>query len=121
MARRGARLTIAARRPEQLDDVARQCRELGAECRTVVADVTRQADCTRLIEAAGGVDVLVNNAGFAIFDAIETAAPEALRQMMDTNYFGAVWCTQAVLPAMLTRGRGTIVNVASITGLMGYA
>ena len=41
--------------------------------------------------------------------------------MMQTNYFGAVWCTQAVLPQMLARRRGTIVNVASIAGIMGYA
>jgi short-subunit dehydrogenase len=41
--------------------------------------------------------------------------------MMQTNYFGAVWCAQAVLPQMLARGSGTIVNVASIAGIMGYA
>jgi short-subunit dehydrogenase len=67
------------------------------------------------------VDVLVNNAGFAIFDSIAEAKPEELRAMMDTNYFGALHCTQAVLPRMLARGDGAIVNVASITGIMGFA
>ena len=117
----GASLVIAARRGEPLEDVARQCRALGVECRPVVADVSNRNDCRRLIEAAGKVDVLVNNAGFAIFDAIESANADDFESMMRTNYFGTVWCTKAVLPQMLERGDGAIVNVASIAGLMGYA
>ena len=120
-ARRGANLVLAARRSEPLDEVARLCRERGVECKPIVADVANRQDCRRLIDAAGRVDILVNNAGFAIFDAIENAKPEDLEQMMRTNYFGAVWCTQAALPAMVSRGQGTIVNVSSIAGLMGYA
>ena len=118
---RGANLVIAARRAAQLEEVARECRALGVQCHAIVADVTRREDCKRLIDAAGAVDVLVNNAGFAIFDAIENAKGEDLQAMMETNYFGTVWCTQAVLPQMLERRSGTIVNVASIAGLMGYA
>jgi len=121
MAKRGARLVLAARRGAELDDVARRCRELGSDCVPVISDVSRREDCALLIERAGTVDVLVNNAGFAIFESIATARPEDLRGMMDTNYFGAVWCTQAALPQMLERRSGTIVNVASIAGLMGYA
>jgi len=120
-ARRGADLVLAARRGELLEEVAQECRKLGVECRTVVTDVTLRADCEHLIDIAGSVDVLVNNAGFAIFDPIESARPDDLTSMMQTNYFGAVWCTQAVLPQMLARGTGTIVNVASIAGIMGYA
>jgi short-subunit dehydrogenase len=120
-ARRGANVVIAARRGELLDEVALACRERGVGCTTIVADVSDRNDCKRLIETAGRFDILVNNAGFAVFDAIEKANPEDLEQMMKTNYFGTVWCTQAALPAMLARGEGTIVNVASIAGLMGYA
>jgi len=120
-ARRGANLVLGARRGEMLEDVARHCRELGVSCMAVVADVTKREDCRRLIDAAGRVDVLVNNAGFATYDSIEDARPADLEAMMQTNFFGAVWCAQAVLPAMLGRGHGTIVNVSSITGLMGYA
>ncbi len=121
MARRGANLVIAARRGERLEETASACRRLGVRCTAVVADVTRREDCARLIAEAGTVDVLVNNAGFAIFDSIEDARPEDLESMMRTNYFGAVWCTQAALPQMLERGSGAIVNVASIAGMMGYA
>jgi hypothetical protein len=120
-AERGAKLVIAARRGEPLDEVARLCRERGAECTAVVADVSKREDCQRLMDSAGGVDILVNNAGFAVFDAIENANPDDLEEMMQTNYFGAVWCTQAALPGMLARGEGVIVNLASIAGLMGYA
>jgi short-subunit dehydrogenase len=121
LARRGADLVIAARRADQLDSAAEQCRALGVRCDAVVTDVTKRDDCLRLIASTPRVDILVNNAGFAIFDAIETAKPGELESMMQTNYFGAVWCTQAVLPQMLARGSGTIVNVASIAGIMGYA
>jgi short-subunit dehydrogenase len=120
-ARRGASLVIGARRGELLDELAHLCRERGVECTGMVADVTRREDCKRLIDVAGRVDILVNNAGFGIFDPIEKAAPDDLEHMMETNYFGTVWCTQAALPGMLARGEGVIVNVSSIAGLMGYA
>lgn len=120
-ARRGANLVIAARRGEALDAVAELCRQRGVECTAMVADISKPEECRRLIDAVPRVDVLVNNAGFAVFEAIENANPDDLEAMMQTNFFGAVWCTKAVLPAMLARREGTIVNVASIAGIMGYA
>lgn len=120
-ARRGANLVLAARRRDRLDEVADSCRKLGVTCAVIVADVSRRDDCARLIAEAGTVDVLVNVAGFAIFDSVEEANPDDLQSMMQTNYFGAVWCTQAVLPQMLARRSGAIVNVGSIAGIMGFA
>jgi short-subunit dehydrogenase len=121
MARRGANVVLAARRPAELEAVAAECRALGVNATAIATDVTRPEDCRRLIGQAGRVDVLVNNAGFAIFDAIAEAKDDDLRAMMETNYFGALHCTRAVLPQMLERRSGTIVNVASIAGIMGYA
>jgi short-subunit dehydrogenase len=121
MARRGAHVFLAARRGEMLEKAAAECRALGVRAVAVTTDVTKPEDCQRLTETAGPVDVLVNNAGFAMFDAVADAKTNDLRAMMDTNYFGTVNCTKAVLPAMLERGNGTIVNVASITGIMGFA
>jgi short-subunit dehydrogenase len=121
LARRGADLIIGARRAELLENVAAECRALGVRCTPIAADVTNRDDCAKLIAAAPRIDILVNNAGFAIFEAIEAARPEDLEAMMQTDYFGTVWCTQAVLPQMLARREGTIVNVASIAGIMGYA
>jgi hypothetical protein len=121
MARRGAHVVLGARRIEPLEQTAAQCRALGVRATAIATDVTKAEDCARLIAAAGDADVLVNNAGFAIFDAVAEAKPDELRAMMETNYFGMVHCTQAVLPQMLKRGSGAIVNVASIAGIMGYA
>jgi len=121
MARRGAHVVLAARRLEMLEQLAAQCRTLGVRATAVQTDVTKAEQCARLAEVAGDVDVLVNNAGFAILDSIADAKPEDLRAMMETNYFGTVHCTKAILPRMLARGSGTIVNVASIAGIIGFA
>jgi hypothetical protein len=121
MARRGAHVILGARRTELLQQVAAECAVFGVRSAAVACDVTKPDDCARLISEAGEVDVLVNNAGFAIFDAVAEAKADDLHAMMETNYFGMVNCTKAVLPRMLERGRGTIVNVASIAGIMGYA
>ena len=121
MARRGANVVLAARRAERLDEVAAECRALGVRAVTVVTDVTKSEECRRLIETAGDVDVLVNNAGFAIFGSIPEMNPDDVRAMIETNYLGAFHCTQAVLPQMLAKRGGTIVNVSSITGLMGFS
>ncbi|HEX6179426.1 MAG TPA: SDR family oxidoreductase [Thermoanaerobaculia bacterium] len=120
-ARRGASLVLAARRLELLEKTAEECRRFGVSATSVVTDVRDREACRRLISATPRIDILVNNAGYAIFDPVEQAKPDELRDMMETNYFGAVHCTQAVLPQMLERRDGTIVNVSSITGLMGYA
>lgn len=121
MARRGAHVILAARRAARLEEVARDCIAAGGTCTTVIADVTKPEDCQRIAGTASRIDVLVNNAGFAVFERLATADPERIREMIDTNYLGAVWCTQAVLPQMIERGSGAIVNVGSIAGIMGYA
>ena len=121
MARRGANVVLGARRPDLLESVAAECRAFGVRAQPVTADVTKAEDCRKVIGEAGHVDVLVNNAGFATFDRIADAKPDDVRAMMDTNYFGAVHCIQAVLPQMLARGDGTIITVSSIAGIMGYA
>jgi len=124
-ARAGCSLAIAARRTSELETVAELCRTFGVRCIPISTNVTIRGDCEQLarrtIEELGPIDILVNNAGFGIFDPIERADVEDLHAMMETNYFGTVHCIQAVLPHMLTRKSGSIVNVASIAGIMGYA
>ena len=110
MAGSGAILILAARRAEALESVASSCRALGTSATVVVTDVTSRDECIRLIATAGRVDVLVNNAGFAVFDPVAQAKPKDLDAMMRTNFFGAIHCTQAVLPQMLARGSGSIVS-----------
>ncbi|HVR44479.1 MAG TPA: SDR family oxidoreductase [Thermoanaerobaculia bacterium] len=125
LARRGARLTLGARREDELSATAAACRDAGSACTAVLTDVSLRDHCRRLIDRGvsenGPVDILVNNAGFAIFDEVAEARTDEVEAMMRTNFFGAFWCIEAVLPSMLERGEGAIVNVGSITGLMGYA
>lgn len=121
MARRGAHLVLVARNAEALGQTAAECAAAGVLATPEIADVTNREQCFALFERHRNIDVLVNNAGFAIFDSVVDARETDLRAMMETNYFGAVHCTQAALPQMLERRSGTIVNVASIAGIMGYA
>jgi NAD(P)-dependent dehydrogenase (short-subunit alcohol dehydrogenase family) len=82
-------------------------------------DVTSTASVNRALEtvsAHGSIDVLVNNAGIGGATPLELQPEDEHRRMFETNYFGAIRCIQAVLPAMRERRRGTIVNVTSIAG-----
>ena len=86
----------------------------------IAVDVTSSASVDAAFAAVaehGPVDVLVNNAGIAGASPLELTPLDEHRQMFETNYFGAIRCIQAVLPAMRERRRGTIVNITSVAGL----
>ncbi len=90
----------------------------GKGCRTLALDVTDEASMeaavARIDEESGGVDALVNNAGYSQSGAVETLAMDALRRQFETNVFGLVRLTQLVLPGMRERGFGRIVNISSM-------
>ena len=89
---------------------------------TVVADVADENDCRHFIESTiemfGGIDILVNNAGISMRALLKDAPTEILRNVMNVNFFGAVYCTKHALP-YLTERKGTIVGVSSIAGYRG--
>jgi NADP-dependent 3-hydroxy acid dehydrogenase YdfG len=116
----GARVVIAGRDPAKLAAVATAA-SAGTNLRTVPTDVTSPAQCQALVrtatEAFGRVDVLVNNAGTNIkARTMRELTPEAWDMMVRTNLDGAFYCTKAVLPQMLDRKDGVIVNVVSVAG-----
>jgi short-subunit dehydrogenase len=116
-------LVLAARNAQQLDAVARECEQLGAQALAVPTDVSVQAQCQRLVVAAverfGSIDVLVNNAGRSAHALFEDVADLGwYEDLMRVNLWGAVWCTQAALP-YLKAARGSIVAVSSLAGIVG--
>lgn len=72
-------------------------------------------------EALGGIDILVNNAGVGLFLSWNETSMADYHRIMDVNFYGAVRVTQALLPGMLERDRGVLVNIASVAGERGYA
>jgi len=88
----------------------------------LVADVTDDASVTKLVEdvmaKAGRIDLLVNNAGYALGGAAEESSIEQVRRQFDTNFLGVVRVTNTVLPIMRRQGQGRILNVGSVMGLI---
>jgi 3-dehydrosphinganine reductase len=125
----GARVWLVARRKEVLEQV-RQSAPFSSDHRTEIysADVTDwkqvQAAVDHVIREAGVPDLLVNAAGASRPGYIQETTLETYHEMMDLNYFGIVHTVQAILPHMIKRGSGYIVNFASVAGFMapfGYA
>ncbi len=89
---------------------------------TVVADVASENDCRHFIkttvDAFGGIDILINNAGISMHGLIKDTEVDVLRRVMDINYFGTVYCTKFALPTLMER-KGIIVGVSSIAGYRG--
>ncbi len=121
----GAHLVLASRNEEELRNALARLHEEeaipnGRTAHIVVADISRQADCDNIIASAteryGRVDVLVNCAGTMLVAPMEDQTAEAFHEAMDINFYGQLYTIQAVLPQMLARGSGQIVNIASIGG-----
>lgn len=118
----GARLLLCARRGDRLEELAAG---VGAEVHTFPLDVRDRAAVEAAIDGlpAGwrDVDVLVNSAGLAAGLApLQDGDPDDWERMLDTNVKGLLWVTRAVLPGMLARGRGHVVNIGSLAGHETY-
>ncbi|MCU1380557.1 MAG: adh 1 [Acidimicrobiales bacterium] len=121
-AARGATVGICARREHRLAEVLDRCRAHAPGSRMWVADLADPAQVDRLAAAAldelGGVDVLVNNAGAPKRRQVQLLDAATVEQVMRLNYLSPVQLTLALLPHMLERGQGTIVNMASVAALL---
>lgn len=119
-AEEGARVAITARGAEGLEAVAARVRDRGGEARAFPADLRDLAACEALLravaEAFGGVDVLVNNAGFNVRGLVEATDAAALANIIQVNLVAPIVLTRLVLPYLRARGGGSVVQVASIAG-----
>jgi short-subunit dehydrogenase len=112
LARKGARVWAAARDEQRLKTLAAEHPDIVA----APADVSDNADRSALVEQCEPVDVLVNNAGLGWKGLVEDMPPAKVRELLDVNVLALIDLTQRVLPGMLERGRGHVVNVGSIAG-----
>jgi 3-oxoacyl-[acyl-carrier protein] reductase len=117
---KGARVVITGRSEERTGAAAR---EIGAHA--VVADVTRDDEVARsfdeTLEILGGLDVLINNAGIGVHKPLAELTREDFRRVFEVNVFGAAMVAKRAAEIFIEQGSGNIVNVASTSGLRGYA
>lgn len=116
LASTGATLILSARDAATLTETAQACEALGAAVSRVAADLTQASDRAKLIEQAGELDVLINNAGVEFPRRLIDQTDEQVHAQLETNVVAPIDLTRRVLPGMLARGRGTIVNVSSMSG-----
>jgi NAD(P)-dependent dehydrogenase (short-subunit alcohol dehydrogenase family) len=119
---RGERAAVTARMPERVRDVIEH---YPAQALVLELDVTRREQIHEAVDLAverfGRIDVLVNNAGYGQLGAVDELDDRLIRKQLETNFFGLVEVTRAILPAMRRAGRGHIINVSSVGGFTGQA
>jgi dehydrogenase/reductase SDR family protein 7B len=121
LSRKGARLILSARRTEQLEQVRSRCQqpELHHIVRLDLADSASREAALAGVRGIGALDVLINNAGISQRSLACDTGLDVVRNLMEVNFFAQVILTQGVLPDMLARRSGVIVNVASVAGKIG--
>ncbi len=118
---RGDKVAGTARRLDTLDDLVEKYNDTFLPLQLDVTD--KDADFAAVQQAAehfGGLDVVINNAGYGHFGMIEELTEDEVRAQLETNLFGALWITQAALPIMRAQGSGHIIQVSSIGGISAF-
>ena len=125
LAKEGVNLAIMARTQQDLEILSDEIRNLGVKASILTADVGDMHAVDQAVEKAmqeiGPIDILVNNAGIANLGKFLEIAPADVEQMIRVNLLGVYYTTRAVLPSMIERKTGDIVNISSTAGLRGSA
>lgn len=120
LARDGARVMLAARRADRLEQVAAKVRGAGGQARTCVTDVAKLHDVQALVhqtlEAFGRIDVVFNNAGLMRVGPIEKLSHDDIEQQIKVNFLGAAWMLKEVVPVLKKQNSGLIINTSSVLG-----
>lgn len=124
-AEEGCKVACVSRTLEQVEETARIIRDRGGEALALGADVASEESVGELMNAAarrlGDIDILVNNAGILTVKSVEETSVEEWDRIMGVNARGPFLCAKAVLPGMIARGDGCIINIASMASLKPYA
>lgn len=125
LAKEGANVALMARTEEQLNEVAAEAKSHGVKVAVVVADVADINAVNAAVEKAkaelGPIDILINNAGTAKFGKFLELEPAEWERNIQVNLMGVYYATRAVLPEMIDRQTGDIINISSTAGLRGAA
>ncbi len=125
LAREGVNIALLARTQSDLQKVATELEGLGVETSVVTADVTNITSVNEAVEQArqelGFIDILINNAGTAAFGKFLELEPDQWEHIIKVNLMGPYYVTRAVLPAMISKKTGDIINISSTAGQRGSA
>ena len=117
--KRGDKVAAAVRNPAALNDLVKK---YGDNILPIQLDVNDReagkAAVEKIVKRFGRIDVLINNAGYGLFGTVEETTEEQARAQMETNFFGLLWVTQAVLPVMRAQKSGHIIQVSSFLGVV---
>lgn len=125
LAKEGVHVGLLARNEAKLKETATQLEVLGVKAAYVPVDITSREQVEQAVEALtaklGPADILINNAGIASFGTMMEMDPEEWKAMIDTNLLGTYYVTRAVLPQLIAKNSGDIINISSTNGLNGAA
>ena len=120
LAKKGAKIVAGARRLDKLETLKKEITDNGGEIIIHETDVTKKSDCDNLVKQAienyGTVDVLINNAGLMPLSFVKSLKIDEWDRMIDVNIKGVLYCTAAVVPTMVEKKSGHIVNISSVAG-----
>ena len=120
LAKKGAKIVAGARRLDKLETLKKEITDDGGEIIICETDVTKKSDCDNLVKQAidkyGTVDILINNAGLMPLSFVKSLKIDEWDRMIDVNIKGVLYCTAAVVPTMVEKKSGHIVNISSVAG-----
>ena len=120
LAKKGAKIVAGARRLDRLETLKKEITDDGGEIIICETDVTKKSDCDNLVKQAinkfDQVDVLLNNAGLMPLSFVKSLKIDEWDRMIDVNIKGVMYCTAAVIPTMIEKKSGHIVNISSVAG-----
>lgn len=123
-AKKGVNLTLVDVRKESISQLVQECKSKGVMAAGIAADITKEqgiGDVIRMTEKElGGIDILINGAGITVFKPIKSHTERDVLNTIMLNIYAPIRLTQAVLPDMLEKGKGRIVNIGSIFGSLSF-
>jgi len=122
-AKLGANIVLVARKKDKLEKAANELKKFDTSILTCQCDISKKDQVKEMakivLEKFGSVDILINNAGFAVYGSVSDLTIDEIESQMETNYFGMIYCTKNFLPSMLKKKSGHIINVASVAASFG--